>query len=81
MNYKFLKTGQADKILYTEVKYTLGKNNIMVEIERFNSQLTEEVRANFLNKADSESKRIQIRQHIKQLLSNIELNQHKNINI
>lgn len=81
MNYNFLKTRQADKILYTEVEYALGKNNIMVEIAQFNPQSKEEVRANILNKADSELKKIPIRQHVKQLLSKMELNQLKNINI
>lgn len=81
MTYKILNTRQQEQILFTEVEYNFNEQLVLVEIAHFSPQTKEEVETNIINRAQSELQKLQSVEQVSSLVSEVQLNEIKDINI
>lgn len=81
MTYKILNTRQQEQILFTEVEYNFDEQLVVAEVAHFNPQSKEEIEQNIVNRAQSELQKLQSIEQVSSLVSEIKLNETKDINI
>ena len=81
MIYKILNTRQQEQILFTEVEYNFDEQLVVTEVAHFNPQSKEEIEQNIVNRAQSELQKLQSIEQVSSLVSEIKLNETKDINI
>jgi hypothetical protein len=81
MTYKILSTRQQDTILFTLVEFNFDNKIMEIEIAHFNPESADQIEQNIHNRAISEIKKLEISNSVSSLMSNIEIEVIKNINI
>jgi len=81
MTYKILNTRTQEEILYTEVEYNFDNQIVVVEVAHFNPNNSEDIDNNIILRAQSELNKLDNINQVNSIISLIELNVTKNINI
>ena len=71
MKYKIISTRQFDENIFTEVEYNFDGKLLVVEISHFAPKSVQEVEDNIKNRAASELAKMQISEHISNIITDI----------